>query len=83
MKEKLFTRQEAEAKTGNNITTGVDFVGIPKGTAGTVIRAESTLDGNFVVVQWSVLRSRKLQPRKWPYQDWFSKIQYEQFLIEK
>lgn len=82
MKRKEFTREEAEAKINKLVTTSVDFVGIPKSTIGKVVWVESTLDGSFVVVQWEKPHSRKLQPRKWPYHDWFSKKQYYEFLAE-
>lgn len=82
MKRKEFTREEAEEKIGKHVTTNVDFVGIPRETLGRVVRAENTLDGSFAVVRWDISSSRKLRPRRWPYEDWFSKKQYDEFLGE-
>ena len=41
MSEKHFTRIEAETKVGKKVRTLVKFSGVPKGTTGRVVSADS------------------------------------------
>lgn len=82
MKGRQFTWQEVEAKVGQRVVTTANLVGIPKGTTGLVVHAESTLDGNFIVVRWDLPWVYTSLRRRWPYEDWFSKFLYHRYLLE-
>jgi hypothetical protein len=85
-----FTRAEAEAKVGKRVKTLVDFSGVPKGTTGQVIRADpagkekppfgEAREVFDVAIQWDVPRE---YPSAKPLVDWFSRDEYEQFLVER
>lgn len=74
-------KQDANLK-GRVVTTRVEFVGIPLGTRGTVVRVEALLSGAFLVVQWDLPWDSTSGRNVWPYKDWFSKDQYNEFLVE-
>ena len=69
-----FTPLEARAKTGQRIKTLVAFSGVPKGTAGIVL--EPTDEPVTLPIQWD------LPGRIRPLVDWFSKWEYERYLLE-
>lgn len=75
MTDRYFTKGEAEALRGIQIRTTVEFSGVPKGTAGTVARADqSSRDGYTVAIQWD------LPGRDRPLVDWFGKAEFERYL---
>jgi len=53
MERQLFTQTEVEEKIGNVIQVPVDFSGVPKGTTGTVIKADASRDEGYTLAfQW-------------------------------
>ena len=92
-----FTEQEAQAKIGKVIETLVEFSSVPKGTGGTVVRA----DHGMAKARWTVGIQWLLAPPKpsislaqigneqliavdtgKPLIDWFTKAEYEKYLKE-
>lgn len=73
-----FGPEEAAGKIGKRIETLVDFSGVAKGTIGVVVRYDEAGSGFDVGIQWDL---PERQGRK-PLVDWFSKDEYEEFLIE-
>ena len=71
-----FTHAEAQVLQGAKISTTVAFSGVPKGTSGTVMRADQGRNGYTVAVQW------ELPGRAQPLIDWFSKAEFERYLQE-
>jgi hypothetical protein len=71
-----FSFEEATAKAGKRIETLIDFSGVPKGSTGVVVRYDEAGSGFDVGIQWD------LTDRSKPLVDWFSKDEYEEFLIE-
>lgn len=73
----LFDDRAALAKVGLRIQTLVEFSGVPRGTLGEVTRADRSGEGYTVAVQW------KLPDRVGkPLVDWFTRDEYEGFLVE-
>ncbi len=73
-----FTEAEAEGKIGCIIRSVIEFRGVPEGTRGKVIRADAVKVGKFSVgIEWELPVSGK------PLVDWFSKDDYEQYLLEE
>lgn len=89
--KKHFSKPEAEGKVGTGIRTLVEFSGVPQGTNGVVIRADSAghvksvgrgrMEVYDVVIEWD-LPTRTFGTRPKPLCDWFSKDEYERFLVE-
>ena len=77
MERVVFSEGEARAKVGLRVDTLVDFSGVPKGTAGTVLRADPSGVGFTLGVEW------QLADRSQPLVDWFTKNEYERFLRER
>jgi len=85
-----FTQEEAEAKVGKKIRTLAAWAGVPRGTMGTVVKADQmgrvkTLDKDphkvgDVVIEWD-LPVPPIHVNK-PLQDWFTKDEYETYIEE-
>lgn len=73
----FFKKSTALSKIGRQIITLVAFSGVPKHTAGQVVRADKSNNGYTVVIQWT-LPQRRTQPLV----DWFTKNEYQQYLEE-
>lgn len=97
MKRECFSKQETLEKVGKVIETLVNFSGVPKGTTGTVTRADqSERDKWMVAIQWHLPTNRPslthgqigrepviaIETGK-PLVDWFTKSEYERFLEEQ
>lgn len=74
-KNKYFSFKEATDKVGTWVSTLVEFSGVPVGTRGLVIEASDHENGCTVAIVWDMPRDR-------PLMDWFSKDDYNRFLIE-
>ncbi len=76
MQRQRFTKQEAENKLGRAVRSLVPLPAVPQGTTGRVVRAEEINDGYDLVIEWDagVSNSR--------FQDWFTKDEYENNLLE-
>ncbi len=73
----LFDHTTALGKVGRRIRTLVEFSGIPQGTTGQVIQAEPSGAGYTLAIQWELPERRAR-----PLVDWFSRSEYERFLVE-
>lgn len=105
MDVKHFTKTEAEAKVGRKIRTSVAWSGVPKGTTGTVERADSVglvrpsvgeaFEGHNVGIRWDLQVEPQVSPTLTassvpivairsgkPLVDWFTKAEYEKYLVE-
>ena len=88
--KKDFTQEEAAAKVGKKIRTLAAWAGVPRGTTGTVVKADQMgrvkpLDKDpqkiwDVVIEWD-LPVPPLRVHK-PLQDWFTKDEYETYIEE-
>ena len=74
---RLFDEATAVAKIGRRIHTLVEFSGVPRDTAGQVIRADPSDGGYTLAIQWELAERRAK-----PLVDWFTQDEYEQFLVE-
>lgn len=82
MERKQFSKQEAGSKMGRTIRSLGEFPGVPKGTTGHVVDLEEMGRAGFaVVVEWDVPR-RQFGTKQEPIRDWFTKDEYERFLVE-
>jgi hypothetical protein len=75
IEKEYFTKQEAQYKVGKKIQAKIELASIPRGTVGIVLKPTDTLVS--LPIQW------ELPDRlNHPLVDWFSKIDYERFLLE-
>jgi hypothetical protein len=82
MSEKiLFDQTTALAKVGLRVRTVVKFSGVPRGTAGRVIRADARDDGYTLAIEWE-LPERHAPLASQGLVNWFTKSKYERFLVE-
>lgn len=72
-----FEECAALTKVGRRIKTMVEFSGVPRGTFGEVTRADRSGEEYTVAIQWEL--SERLGK---PLVDWFTKDEYERFLVE-
>jgi hypothetical protein len=73
-----FTRDEAQEKLGRRVRSVVSLDEIPAGTCGTVMQTDEIEQGEFeLIIEWDARPANKLQA------DWFTKEQYEAYLIEE
>jgi hypothetical protein len=72
-----FTESEAKDKIDRSIRSLVEFSGVPKGTVGKVVQIDELAGGYDIVVEWF------LPGRGKPLRDWFSKDEFEKYLIEE
>jgi hypothetical protein len=89
--EKHFTKAEAEAKGGKRVRTLVEWSGVPRGTTGTVVKAdymgkrkpafEDWQDTWDVVIEWNLPEPPLARRRR--IRDWFPRWEYERFLTEE
>lgn len=78
-----FTKQEADAKIDRRVRATVAIKKIPPSTTGRVVRIELLLTyGHCVVVEWDLLPNPQLDRSVWPYEDWFNKTMYKEYLSE-
>ena len=76
-RRELFDRATAEAKIGKRVRSLIEFSGVPVGTSAVVFGASGEHGGYSLAIQW-------ILPEKHgkPLVDWFTRDEYEQFLIE-
>ena len=72
--ERLFTREEAEAKIGKNVIIQKDIPGVTKGTTGSILKYDRIFEGYGVKIKWNI--------KDGPLCDWATKDDYERFLTE-
>ena len=73
-----FSRDEAQEKLGRRVRSVFLLDEIPAGTCGTVMQTDEIEQGEFeLIIEWDVRPANKLQA------DWFTKEQYEAYLIEE
>lgn len=87
-----FDRQAAEAKVGKRVRSLVEFSGVPRGTSGRVAAADpagrvkpagqDSRNIYDVAIEWD-LPSRQFGTQAKPLRDWFTKGEYEQYLVEE
>jgi hypothetical protein len=75
--QEYFSMEEAAAKVGRRVETLVAFSGVPRGTAGAVVRYDEAGSGFDVGIAWELPERRDK-----PLVDWFSKDAYEECLME-
>ena len=84
--EYCFDKTTALGKIGKKIKTSVEFAGVPRGTTGKVIKTEavghSLLKNDKRDESYDLAIEWELPERCQPLVDWFSKNEYERFLIE-
>lgn len=87
--KKDWEASEAEGKVGKSVRSLIEFSGVPKGTHGKVIRMDQGEGrGAIVAVEWDLparttIAGREFQvQRTKPLVDWFSKDEYEDYLLE-
>ena len=92
---RYFSEDEARAKVGQRIRTLTEWSGVPVGTEGRVTRADPAGKGWDVAIQWD-LRADPLQVATGqldgedltiitggkPLVDWFTRDEYERYLVE-
>ena len=77
IKRTRFNQQEAQALLGRSIRLLDSFSLVPKGTSGRVVELQEILPDQFdLVIEWDTLSPAGSQ------RDWFSKDQFEHFLVE-
>lgn len=59
------------------IKTLIEFSGVPRGTLGEVTRADKSGEGYTLAIQWELPERHGK-----PLVDWFTKGEYERFLVE-
>ncbi len=88
MTRELFTKEEALARVGRRVKSKIEFLGIPKGTTGNVVKADPYLswegiqyyeNGYTLAIEWDL--DYRL-PSGQGLRDWFTKNEYEAFLEE-
>jgi hypothetical protein len=74
--ESYFNRADAEELLWRRVRTKVEFSGVPKDTAGAVVRVDtgSYPERYTVGIQWD------LPGRAQPLVDWFTRDEYQRFL---
>jgi hypothetical protein len=91
-----FTCEEAAEKLGMIVQTTVPIFEVPTGTRGMVIHAAKSDDGGYdgysVAIAWQLAPARPqvhdptldagLTPLPEPLIDWFTRSEYERYLIE-
>jgi len=85
LEEKHFSNAEAQGYVGKRIRTRVEFSGVPRGTTGVVIRADSAGKSKTfgkeatevfdLAIQWDLERQDALV-------DWFTREEYQKFFEE-
>ena len=85
IKQCYFDKPSALSKVGKRIQSLVEFAGVPRGTTGRVIKSDAVnhsllrgTDSEFydLAIEWD------LHDRCKPLVDWFTKDEYERFLVE-
>lgn len=72
-----FSREEAVRKLGHDVRLIACFSDMPEGTTGRVMEIDEIDQGGFdLIVEWKRRVSGKLQ------HDWFSKEEFERYLVE-
>jgi len=73
-----FTKPEAESKLGLRVRTLSEITGVPAGTLGRVVALSEEIepDGYELIVEW------ELAGRGWPVSDYFTRDEFERWLIE-
>ena len=75
---KRFSRAQAQAKLGGRVRSITDLSDVPKGATGRVMEMdEIDRDEYELIIEWDTLFDGKYQ------HDWFSKDQYDAYLIEE
>ena len=77
MERELFDHVAAQTKIGRPVRTTVEFSGVPRGTRGRVIRADRANGGYTLGIEWDLPERRAT-----PLVDWFTRGEYERFLVE-
>lgn len=88
-----FTREEAAEKHGRIVQTTVPIFDVPPGTRGTVLcSAQTHDDGYSVAIAWQLTLDQSPEhaqapdtgptPLSDPFVDWFTKSEYERYVIE-
>src|SRR5436190_18483387 len=83
-----FTRDEAAAKLGMMVQTTVPIFDVPAGTCGMVVNAAKTdavgYEGYSVAIAWQLAHApaASITPPPDPIIDWFTRSEYERYLIE-
>lgn len=82
MKRSYFSKEQAEAQLGKRIRSLVEFSGVPVGTTGTVVAFDEIYPEGFdVVIEWD-LADRLYGAQTKPLRDWFTRGEFEGFLVE-
>ena len=77
IKRTRFNQQEAQALLSRSVRLLDSFSVVPKGTTGRVVELQEILPDQFdLVVEWNRPSGAGSQ------RDWFSKDQFEHFLVE-
>ena len=77
-----FSKDQAEALLGKKIRSLADFSGIPAGTTGTVVAIDEVYTEGFdVVIEWD-LGDRLYGAQTKQLRDWFTRDEFEKFLVE-
>jgi len=82
LETRYFTHAEAVVKLGKTVKNKIPLSGVPEGTRGTV--AAVSYAGNLryeLEVQWH-LPHRRFGMKLKPLSDWFTRDEYEDFLLE-
>ncbi len=82
MMQEPFTKAEAEEKIGRTVKTLTDYSGVPKGATGKVSHTDKTTDGWLVGIDWQ-LAARHFGTEPRPLRDWFTRSEYNEYLIEE
>jgi hypothetical protein len=88
-----FTREEAAEKHGIIVQTTVPIFDVPPGTRGTAVQAAQTHDDGYsVAIAWPLVPDQSPEhghapdadptPPSDPIIDWFTKSEYERYVIE-
>ena len=73
----LFDHSTALGKVGRRIRSLVEFSGVSQGTTAQVIQADPSGSGYTLAIQWELP-----EHRAWPLVNWFSRSEYDRFLVE-
>lgn len=74
---KLFDIFTASTKVGSRVKALVNFLEVPQGSVGTIVRAQPDRNGYLLVIEWSAAR-REGKPQVF----WFNRSEYEEYLAE-
>ncbi len=78
-----FTREEAAGKHGVIVQTIIAIFDVPTGTRGTVVHSAKTHDDGYsVAIEWQLASDADSTPSPEPITDWFTKSEYERYVIE-